>query len=358
MWTDRMSAAQWGDRIPHVAERSDGTGYWVVDGLPIDLRGVASAAAAMSDRLEAPERWENVPKAAYDPTARLAAMDADGIDRSVLYPTVAGLAGETFGRISNPELELACVRAYNDWLIDEWASVSARFIPQCIVPLFPVSATVAEIRRSVEKGHRAVVFPSIPMHLRDVPHLNEPEYDPVWAACQELEVPLCMHAGASTKVQFPLHQDLRPALADALRAVTGPVSTVFGLTNLLLSRILTRFPHLNVIFAESALGWSAFYLEYADHQFEQDHITEEGYELKPSELFKRQCFFTGWYDDVAASARFVGADHILWSTNFPLASSTWPESQQTIARSFVGVTPEARERILWRNAAKLYHVGA
>ena len=76
-------------------------------------------------------------------------MDAAGIDYSVLYPTVAGLAGETFGRLKDPALELACVQAYNDWLIDEWAGASDRFIPQCIVPIGPVEATVTEIRRAV-----------------------------------------------------------------------------------------------------------------------------------------------------------------------------------------------------------------
>jgi uncharacterized protein len=356
VWSDRLSSARWGERIPHVEERPDGSQYWLVDGQPSPLRGVAAAGAVLADRLQEPRRWDEVPSAAAEPGARLAAMDADGVAASVLYPTVAGFAGETFARIADPELELACVQAYNDWLIDEWASTSSRFIPQCIVPLYPVAAIVAEIERSVGRGHRGVILPSIPMHLRDVPHLNEPEYDPVWAACEALGVPLCMHAGASPKVMYPVHSSLRPAVADALRAVTGPASTVFGLTNLLLSRILMRFPRLNAIFAESGLGWSAFYLEYADHQFEQDRIPQEGYELSPSELFKQQCYFVGWYDAVATPARHVGADRILWSSNFPLATSTWPKSQETIARCFAGVPVEEREMMLWRNAAALYHV--
>jgi len=356
VWTDRLSSARWGDRIPHVEHRSGGSGRWLVDGRPAPLQGVAVAAAAMPERTREPQRWDEVPTVAYDPTARLQAMDSDGVAYSVLYPTVAGLAGEAFGRITDPELELACVAAYNDWLIDEWVSASDRFVPQCIVPLYPVEAIVAEIRRAVGRGHRGVIFPAIPMHLRDVPHINEVEYDPVWATCQELRVPLCMHSGATPQVQYPVHDQLSLTCGQALRAVTGPASTVFGLTNLLLSRILMRFEELNVILAESALGWSAFYLEYADHQFEQDHVREEGYPLKPSELFRRQCYITAWYDSVEAPARYVGADNILWSTNFPLATSTWPTTQETIARCFVGVSKEDRERVLWRNAARLYHL--
>src|SRR5439155_12107587 len=138
--------------------------------------GVASAGVAMSDRAREPQRWSEVPKVAYDPTARLQAMDVDGVDYSVLYPTVAGLAGETFGRLTDPALELACVQAYNDWLIEEWAGTSQRFIPQCIVPLFPAEATVAEIKRAVARGHRGVIYPAVPMELREVPHVNELAY--------------------------------------------------------------------------------------------------------------------------------------------------------------------------------------
>ena len=99
VWTQRMSRTQWGDRIPHIATQPDGTEGWMVDGAKLPMSGVASAGAAMSDRTREPQRWSEVPKVAYDPTARLQAMDVDGVDASVLYPTVAGLAGETFGRL-------------------------------------------------------------------------------------------------------------------------------------------------------------------------------------------------------------------------------------------------------------------
>ena len=129
VWTARMSKSQWGDRIPHLERQADGSESWMVDGKKTDLRGVALAGAAMPDRARDPQRWEEVPKVAYVPAERLTAMDVDGVDYSVLYPSVAGRAGETFGRLDDPALELACVQAYNDWLIEEWAACSPRFIP-------------------------------------------------------------------------------------------------------------------------------------------------------------------------------------------------------------------------------------
>jgi len=355
LWTSRLSSSRWADRVPHL-ERQNGTERWVMDGQVLLGGHAARAGALMGDRNRDPDRWEEVPAAAYRPADRLKAMDAAGVDYSVLFPTVAGLAGETFGSLQDPELELACVQAYNDWLIDEWAGASERFIPQCIVPIWPPDATVREIQRAVGRGHRGVVFPSLPMDLRDVPHIADPDYEPVWSACEELGVPLCLHAGASPGLQYPGTPALSPTMAAALDAATRPVSSVYVLGLYLFSRVLLRHPKLKVVLAESALSWGMLYLEWADHQFEHDGLDREGYDLTPSEMFHRQCYFNAWYDKVAPFAPYVGADHILWSTNLPQANSTWPRTQETITSCFEGVAPEVREQVLWKNASSLYHI--
>ena len=119
VWTARMSKAQWGDRIPHVRTKDDGNEVWMIDGAEVPLVGAGSAAASMSDRADEPTTWRDVPSVITNVTERAAAMDAQGVGHAVLYPSVAGIGGETFGRIEDPELELACVQAYNDWLIEE-----------------------------------------------------------------------------------------------------------------------------------------------------------------------------------------------------------------------------------------------
>ena len=357
VWTKRMSKAKWEDRIPHVERANDGNERWLVDGQPVELEGVALAGAAMPDRAREPQRWEDVPPVAFSPAERLKAMDVDGVDCSVLYPAVAGRAGETFGRIEDPALELTCVQAYNDFLIDEWAATSPRFIPQCIVPLAPIDAAVAEIKRAVGRGHRGVVMPSVPMMLREVPHINEPAWDPVWAACQDLDVPVCFHAGASRKIEFPPYAGFSPQINSAMQAITRPVSTVLVVANFLFSRILDRFPKLKVVFAETSLAWGAYELELADHQFERQRLHTEGYKLTPSELFKRQCAFVGWFDSTGPKTReHIGVANMLWSTNFPQSTSTWPESRRAIARCFEGVPENERRQVLVDNAARLYKI--
>jgi predicted TIM-barrel fold metal-dependent hydrolase len=357
VWTRRLPRAKWGGRIPHIERTSQGKERWIVDGRAIDLNGVADCGAAMPERIQNPQRWSDVPASVFAPRERLKVMDAAGIDYAVLYPTVAGSGGENFGRIEDPALELACVQAYNDWLLDEWCSVSPRFVPQCLTPLFPIEAAVSEIRRAVAIGHKGVIYPSNPMELRNVPHINDAVYDPLWAVCQELGVPICFHAGASTAIQIPPYEGYSPAVAAAFQAIARPASSVSVLVNLLISKILTRFPGLKVVLGESGLGWGAYLLEYTDFQARGDQLPQHGYDRMPSELFKRQCYLVGWYDRAGIRTRkYVGTDNILWSSQFPLATSTWPDTRAAIDKSLDGIAEEERRKILFDNAASLYKV--
>lgn len=357
VWTKRLSHSKWGDRIPHIERYSGGIEGWLVDRHQLLLGGVADCGAVMPDRTMNPQRWSDVPASVYDAKERLNAMDAAGIDYAILYPTVAGSGGQNFGKIQDPELELACVQAYNDWLLEEWASVSDRFVPQCLTPLFPIDAAVMEIRRAVKNGHRGVIYPSVPMELRDVPHINDSVYDPLWAACQELGVPICFHAGAAATIQIPAYDGYSPPIAAAFQAISRPASSVSVLVNLLISKILMRFPDLKVVLAESGLGWGAYLLEYTDYQAKGDQLPQNGYDLMPSEMFRQNCYLVGWYDRASLRVRrFIGAENILWSSQFPLATSTWPNTKQALARSFEGVDETERRRILWDNAAELYKI--
>src|SRR5947209_7010307 len=99
VWTRRLARDRWGDHVPHIERLADGTDRWVSGDRPLDGSHVARAGAFMADRSQEPRCWEDVPAAAYVPAERLKAMDAAGIDYSVLYPTIAGVAGQTFGQL-------------------------------------------------------------------------------------------------------------------------------------------------------------------------------------------------------------------------------------------------------------------
>jgi predicted TIM-barrel fold metal-dependent hydrolase len=359
VWTSRLSKDKWGSRIPHIERQADGSDCWVIDGAKHPLLGCGSAGALMPDRGAEPQNWSAVPHAASIPQERLKALEAAAIDYSVLYPTIAGIAGEAFGAISDPELELDCVRAYNDWLIDEWAACSSRFIPQCIIPLGPMNAAVAEIKRAVTRGHKGVIVPPVPHHLRDLPHINDSYYEPIWQICEELAVPVCFHAGGSAELQMPPYEGFSPAISAAFDAISRPVSAVPIVTNLIVSRILERFPGLNIVFAGSSAGWISFALEATDYEFDQFGVDRQiPYELKPSEAFRRQCYVASWYDsaNLRRACRYPGAGNILWAAELPMADSSWPNCLSAAEASLSGLPEQTRSRVLWSNAAALYKV--
>ncbi|MBF8299007.1 MAG: Amidohydro-rel protein [Dehalococcoidia bacterium] len=366
VWTSRLSQAKFGDRIPQVRKEKDGTERWFVDNKPLSLQGasspgVAAVGGAMPDVSMEPQTWAQVPKSTYVPSERLKAMDIDGVDMSVLYPTIAGLAGETFGSIPDPELEIACVRAYNDFLIDEWAKTSSRFLPLCIVPISSMEATIAELERAVKKGAVGVAFPSIPWHLRDVPHINEPYWDTLWNSCEELHLPLSFHAGASPKTQMTPAPGLTPEMVSAFKDATRALSTGTLLPNLLMSGILERHPHLKIVFAESSLTLATYVLEFTDHGMERQRKNLEGHPVWGSELFRRHCYLTGSWDVMGVKTRrYTGTDGMLWSSNYPLANSTFPKTQTYIERAFAEaeVPKDEQTQLRWGNAARLYRVVA
>ncbi len=165
------------------------------------------------------------------------------------------------------------------------------------------------------------------MELRDVPHINDSD---LRSACGRLArswaCRFVFTPGPLRQFKFPRTKDIRRRLPPRLQAITRPASTVSVLVNLLISKILMRFPSLKVVLAESGLGWGAYLLEYTDFQATGDQLPQNGYDLMPSEMFRRNCYLVGWYDQASLRVRsYIGSENILWSTQFPLATSTWPE---------------------------------
>jgi predicted TIM-barrel fold metal-dependent hydrolase len=352
-----MSGAKWGERIPQVVSQAEGNHRWVIDGQVRAATSLAPTGALSKDRTSEPQTWSEIPEPAYDPRARLAAMDSDHIDCSVLYPIAAGVGGEVVGAIKDIELQVECVRVYNDWIIDVWAAASPRFVPQAILPVAPVDAVVAEARRAVGRGHKGVIMPAQPSQINNAaPHLYKPDWDPLWAALEELDVPICFHAGSAPSVMFDISPAYDPISAKAFDSVRQSAGSAALINGIVLSGILYRFTKLKVVFPGSAIDYVPFALEALDHQWERQLLAKnEGLKERPSEVFHRQCYVTTWKEKVGLRNRkYIGSDRILWESEFPRASSTYPQSASLIENNFKDVTKEDREQILWRNAAKLY----
>ncbi|MEE9284791.1 MAG: amidohydrolase family protein [Dehalococcoidia bacterium] len=360
-WTSRMSAKKWGDKIPQVQRYTDTQDAWFVYGKPNTALGVAAVHGVMGDRARNPQRWEEVPEIAYVPSERIKAMDQDGVDVHTFFGNIAGIAGNTF---SNPEFEEAyrveAIHAFNDLQIEEYATpYPGPFITLAIVPLWDVGKAVAEVRRTHKLDIKGVSI-AFPQQF-GYPHFADRYWDPLWAVCQDLGLSVNLHIGSGGAQGFmsdlfggysPMFR-LAELSTKAISANTQIMSTV------LFCGILERFPRLKVVSSESGLGWVPYLLEVADHQWERQNLAREGMSIKPSEYFHRQCYVNFWFEEAGIEMRHrIGIDNIMWESDYPHPTCTWPNSQDYIERSLKGVPADERRKILVDNAVRVFNLDA
>ena len=365
-FTSRMSKAKWGDAIPQVVETDDKANMrvaydgaverWSVNGQIVGDRGVCNCPTVMGDPMRKyfPQRWEEVPSYVYNPEDRLWALDSDGIDAEVLFPNDPFQSATVFQ--GDAEFELDCVRTYNDCLA-EWREVSDRYVPLAIIPyLSGIEATVAEVTRAVKKGHRGIIMLAEPSRVVEgLKHFNDSYWDPLWAACEDLEAPVHWHASAGVKVSMPTWKGYTPNQVQSVSSCAGFSIPAQFIPNLIFSGVLDRFPKLKWVCAETGLGWVNYILEGCDHEWERRHLWTEGITTRPSELFRRQVYVDFWYEQAGIQQRHhIGLDNIMWEADFPHATSTYPESWKFVEHTLEGVPQDERDQLLYGNAMKLY----
>ena len=174
----------------------------------------------------------------YEPGARVRDMEMNHVEASLCFPTFPRFCGQTFlEATTDRDLGLACVEAYNDWMIEEWCGNSdGHLIPLCLIPLWDAELAAAEVRRNAERGARAVCFSEIPPHL-GLPSIHSGFWDPFFAACEQTETVVCMHIGSSSKMPAT-SDDAPPSVAVTLSFNNAMAS----LTDFLFSGVLPRFP--------------------------------------------------------------------------------------------------------------------
>ena len=357
-WTARMSKQKWGDKIPQVVSNDDGTDSWSLWGEKRRPQGVAVVLGAMPDTTKPPDRWEEVPKSTYVPSERLKAMGQDGVDVHTFFGNVSGIAGNTFSapNFADEEFRLECIRAYNDFQIDEWADpYPGRFITLAQVPLWDVEKAKAELWRNKKRGIHGICF-AFPQQFK-YPHIADRYWDPFWEAAVEADLPVNLHIGSGGSQGMPAFEGHPAMLSLADGSVKIISANIQVMSTIVFSGILERFPQLKMVSAESGLGWVPYMLETADHQWERQQLWRLGMSAKPSEYFHRQCYVQFWYEVVGLKMReHIGLDNIMWESDFPHPTCTWPDSQEYIKRGTAEMTAEERHKVLVGNAVKLYHL--
>jgi predicted TIM-barrel fold metal-dependent hydrolase len=265
------------------------------------------------------------------------------------------------------ELRLACIRAYNDFLVDWGNEQPGRFVPVTALPFWDLEATLAEIERCAGMGHRGIVFTQDPSYF-GLPELTDRYWDPMWASAQEKGMPVNFHIASGDLDLFNVgHPDNGIHANYAAMGVSFFMANARTIAALITGGICHRFPELNFVSVESGVGWVPFALAALDWQWKNCGVDKEHpeYELLPSEYFRRQIYGCFWFEEETALAAIdqLGADNILYETDFPHPTSMSPGPASTAERpddylrkNFAGLDQGTMRKILHDNAARIYHL--
>ncbi|MCC7076276.1 MAG: amidohydrolase [Acidimicrobiia bacterium] len=364
VWESRAPASL-RDRVPKIVATDDGD-FWEIDGRRRPISGLSAMAGRKAEDFTAKAaRFADMRPGCYDAVARLEDMDTDGVDAEILFGTLPGPAGNTFAMIGEKDSELGafCVRAYNDWLAEDFCATDPeRLIPQAILPLWDAEAAAAELVRAVELGHRGALFPGLP-HAIGLPAIGDAYWTPVFAAAEECGVPLASHIGGSLARQVASELIGAEAGGDHLAAetvvATAPLSNYGALANIIFSGVLDSHPGLTIVSVESGIGWIPYFLERLDHTWER-HRFWTGAEIprRPSEYFRDNMVATFIVDDAGIAARdSIGVANIMWEVDYPHSDTTFPHSRKILEEHFGHLPPEERHAIVAGNAMRVFGLG-
>lgn len=282
---------------------------------------------------------------------RLSDMDLAGIRVSACFPNqFVRFCGQRFLEASDKDLALACVRAYNDFVVEEWCHNSGgRLLPVCIVPLWDTALAIEELRRNASRGVRGLCFSEIPARL-GLPSLHSGQWNEFFRECAESETVIMIHIGSSS--QFATTSSDAP---QAIQSTAMATNSALAMLDWIYSGIFIDIPSLRVVIAESQIGWIPYFLQRADQVWER----HRGYDAKisspPSNFFRSNISCTFFDDDFGLEAiNYVGADNVLFESDYPHGDSNWPNSLEVGKRMTSSLDTSLARKILWDNGAKLF----
>jgi predicted TIM-barrel fold metal-dependent hydrolase len=368
--SDSHAGARWADYRPYVdpAHRDD-FDEWLtamtstetlIGGTRVDLRGKLIRDAVAAE----PAVQEGGVDGAWDPAIREREMDRDGVAGEIVYPDGINQNGPPFSGMGSLdpstaayryELRLAGARAYNRWLADLCAAHPGRHAGIALVPFDDVPAAVAAITVARKAGLvGGVLVPGLPLTTNDSEWmLHHPRYEPIWAACEDLDMPVNIHSTGSGANYGELPASRWIHTTEAYWASRRPV------WHLLWSGVLERHPRLKVAMTEVMGGWVPFELQYWEYLYDarNPELIREMLPLRPSAYWARQCFVgasppAGRFE--VEARHVIGVSNLMWGSDYPHPDGTWPRSRERISEMFAGVPTDETRRMLGENAARVY----
>ena len=352
LWQEYVEPA-FRDRIPQIAKDSAGIDRVKVEGQILGRNVLSIAAMCVPGGLSTAERertlsWDDLRPGSFDPHARIQDMDMEGVDVSILYPSI----GLSYGGLRDPQLASAACRAYNNWMADFCRPYPDRLYNVAPVPLVDVGEAIKEMRRVVIKhGVKAIAIRPNPYNDR---RLSDPAYEPFWAEAQELDCAVAVHStvgGDLPTVGFDRYPDFFRRMV-----IAHPLEQQMACMDLTCGGVLEKYPRLRVAFLETGGGWLSYWLTRLDEFHEKIGRMLPPLKLKPSEYFSRQCFLSCEPDDVALkTAVTLGTENVLmWASDYPHFDCTFPGVVDELREGCEGLSESAQRKIMGENAARCY----
>ncbi|MSQ26424.1 MAG: amidohydrolase [Dehalococcoidia bacterium] len=358
VWTGRI-LRQFADRAPRLV-MGEPADWWHAEG----KRVVSCAAGAMAGIKHRDEQaWRHRPyeakfsavrRGAYQPAARVADMDTDGIAGEVMYPTV-GLA---LYRLEDPALTNAVFSAYNSWLAEFCAAAPRRIKGVAMLNLDDVAIGVAELRRTAQAGLAGAMITVNPGESRGY---DQAIYEPLWAAAAEAGIPLSLHLATDRPAGAPKSAEpMVSALSDTpAKLVTRVVWAQDSLARMIYAGVFQRHPKLTVVIVEHDLAWAAPFLQTIDNDYchrpwRPGWPRFQGGAI-PSDFFKRNVVIS--FQDDALGVRLrdvIGTDSISWGSDYPHPDSTFPQSKRILGDILLGVPEADAAKIAGGVTARIY----
>jgi len=350
LWMKRIDA-RFRDRAPRIQRVGD-VDHLVVEERTIAGIGLISNAGA---RFEAPEtisdhaRFEDVHRGGWDPDEHLRDMRIDGVAGEVLYPS----QGLFYFKVVDSGLMSAIFRAYNDWLAEFCRVDPARLKGIAMINLDDVRDGVAELERAARLGLVGAMIAEYPPDDR---RYDSAEYEPFWAAAQDLGMPLSLHTATR---RLGINAGAAPhTIRDASRRATKAFLPAISLCDMIFSGVFERHPRLKVAVVEFELAWAPHLINTTNYTYHERH-EEAMYRfkdgLRPSDFFHRNVSLSFQEDAVGIRLRdIIGVDAMMWGSDYPHSESTFPRSREILDRILAGVPADERAKIVGLNAARLY----
>lgn len=357
------------DRLPHVKTDPDGTQWLISEAAKPQLVRIPPAR---TDLLMTPEQFESfevmapytekmeaedVMRAAAgrDLNERIGHMESQGVDYEIVFAN-KGLLGFC---TSDPEFAGAMCRGWNRWA-KELFKDQPQFMPMAMIAPGILADAIAEVRWAAENGFKGLLMPNRPIyHRKDQPRntleYNNKQFEPLWAAIAETGLPITLHVSTG--------EDPR-AVGGNGGAITNFVchsmtTTVEPLVQMITSGVFERHPTLRLGTIESGIGWVPWLLQQMDYAYKAHHMwVRPVIPESPSFYYRRNCF-SAFIEEPQALVNAISEgleDNIVWSNDYPHHEGSFPHTQAAILRQFSPLSDAQCEKVLGKNAARLFNI--